>query len=117
MKDPSGSFVTETTSPLYLHPSDGNTSISVEKLTGTTNYRSWRRSLKNGLASKRKLGFVNGTLKRDPSNSVKQEAWDTCNSMTISWILTMLLNPLKSLLCFSIVLVQYGINKKNDFPW
>ena len=75
----------DTSSPLYLHPSDGSNSISVEKLLGASNYRSWRRSFEIGLVSKRKLGFVTGTEHKDTHNRTKQEAWDTCNSMVISW--------------------------------
>lgn len=110
MTDSLGFATIETSSPLYLHPSGGSTSISVEKLTGTSNYRSWRRSLEIGLASKRKLSFVNGTLKRDPANPVKQEAWDTCNSMIISWILNNVVESTKNPSCFLIVRMQYGIN-------
>lgn len=43
--------------------------------------------MKIGLAAKRKLGFVTGVTKRDATDTVKAEAWDTCNSMIISWIL------------------------------
>ncbi|XP_056687654.1 uncharacterized protein [Spinacia oleracea] len=71
----------ETTSPLYLHPSDGSNSINIEKLQGSSNYRSWRRSLEISLGAKRKLGFVTGAVKRDSSDAVKQDHWDTCNNM------------------------------------
>ncbi|XP_056689150.1 uncharacterized protein [Spinacia oleracea] len=71
----------ETTSSLYLHPSNGSTSVVVEKLQGASNYRSWKRSFEITLAAKRKLGFLTGIVKREPSNAVKQEHWDTCNSM------------------------------------
>ncbi|KAL2933560.1 Retrovirus-related Pol polyprotein from transposon RE2 [Bienertia sinuspersici] len=76
----------EPTSPLYLHPSDGNGSVVVEKLQGASNYRPWRRSFEIILASKRKLGFVTGAVKRDERDKVKQEAWETYNNMIISWI-------------------------------
>ncbi|KAL2942946.1 Antiviral helicase SKI2 [Bienertia sinuspersici] len=39
------------------------------------------------LASKRNLGFVTGMIVKDKSDPVKQEAWETCNNMVISWIL------------------------------
>lgn len=84
MAESSSTTIIERSSPLYLHPSDGSASITIEKLLGASNYRSWRRSLEIGLTSKRKLGFVNGDIKRDADNVVKQEAWDTCNSMIIS---------------------------------
>ncbi|KAL2928082.1 AMP deaminase 2 [Bienertia sinuspersici] len=39
------------------------------------------------LAYKRKLGFATGAIVKDRSDPVKQEAWETCNNMVISWIL------------------------------
>lgn len=77
----------DPTSPLYLHPSEGTTSIHVERLEGACNFRSWKRSLEISLASKRKLGFVTGEVKKDNTDAVKREAWETCNNMVISWIL------------------------------
>ncbi|KAL2902613.1 Retrovirus-related Pol polyprotein from transposon TNT 1-94 [Bienertia sinuspersici] len=77
----------EPTNPLYLHPSEGTNSITVERLQGPINYRSRKRSMEISLASKRKIGLVTGVIKRDASDKVKQEAWDTCNNMVISWIL------------------------------
>ena len=90
----------EFTSPLYLHPSDGSSSINIEKLQGASNYRSWKRSLEISLASKRKIGFVTGVVKRDDSDTVKQEAWDTCNNMVISWILFNVSEPIKKSIMF-----------------
>ncbi|GKE13732.1 serine carboxypeptidase S28 family protein, partial [Tanacetum coccineum] len=73
--------------PLYLHPSEGPGSLVVhEKLIGAQNYRSWKRSMEIGLSTKRKLGFVRGTVVRmvDP---IQAELWDTCNNVVISWII------------------------------
>ncbi|GJX52971.1 retrovirus-related pol polyprotein from transposon TNT 1-94 [Tanacetum coccineum] len=40
--------------PLYLHPSDGPSSLTFqEKLTGDQNYRAWKRALEIGLSTKR----------------------------------------------------------------
>ncbi|KAL2904788.1 Serine--tRNA ligase [Bienertia sinuspersici] len=96
----SSNSVIEPTSPLYLHPSDGTNSIVVEKLTGTSNYRPWRRSLEIALASKRKLGFMTGGVKRGVSDKLKQESWDTCNSMVISWILNSVSDDIKKSVMF-----------------
>ena len=72
----------------------------VDKLTRAENYRAWRRSFKIGLASKRKLGFVTSTTTRDPIDSIKQEAWDTCNNMVISWILNNVSESIKKSIMF-----------------
>ena len=72
--------------PLYLHPSEGPNSISVEKLQGANDYRAWRRSMEISLAAKRKLGFVTGIIKRESEDTQKADQWDTCNNMVIAWL-------------------------------
>ncbi|XP_021723121.1 uncharacterized protein LOC110690566 [Chenopodium quinoa] len=87
-------------SPLYLHPSDGQAFVGIEKLQGSSNFRSWKRSMEIALAGKRKLGFVTGTLKKDHGDEVKSEAWETCNSMIISWILGSVSDSIKQSIMF-----------------
>ncbi|KAL2921517.1 Retrovirus-related Pol polyprotein from transposon RE2 [Bienertia sinuspersici] len=90
----------ESTNSLYIHPSDGINSVVVEKLQGNSNYLQWKRSLEIALASKRKLGFITGGMARDSSDKVKQEAWDTCNNMVISWIHNNVLDSIKKSILF-----------------
>ncbi|PWA79592.1 hypothetical protein CTI12_AA205500 [Artemisia annua] len=74
--------------PLYLHPSDGPSSLTVqEKLTGANNYRAWRRAIEIGLSTKRKLGFIKGTVMRSTTDPNLAELWDTCNNMVICWLM------------------------------
>ncbi|PWA58901.1 hypothetical protein CTI12_AA399190 [Artemisia annua] len=74
--------------PLYLHPSDGPGSLTIqEKLVGSQNYRAWHRAIEIGLSIKRKLGFVKGTVSRSLTDENMAELWDTCNNMVICWIL------------------------------
>ena len=72
--------------PLFLHPSDGPLSISVPKLEGSTNYRTWKRSFEIQLSSKRKQGFVDGSVQRSTDDELNAVQWDTCNNLVISWI-------------------------------
>ncbi|KAL2896073.1 Replicase polyprotein 1ab [Bienertia sinuspersici] len=76
------------TSPLYLHPSDDSKLIVFEVLIGSSNYRSWRRSMEVALASKRKL--------------------------VISWIMGNVSPPLPSKYCSLTQLGIYGCNLKGD---
>uniref|UniRef100_A0A803MDR9 Retrotransposon Copia-like N-terminal domain-containing protein n=1 Tax=Chenopodium quinoa TaxID=63459 RepID=A0A803MDR9_CHEQI len=86
--------------PLYLHPSDGHNSVSVDKLTGAANYREWRRSMEIVLASKRKLGFVTGLVKKDAEDEVKADQWDTCNNMVIAWLMSCMSDSIKRSVLF-----------------
>ncbi|XP_074373576.1 uncharacterized protein LOC141713912 [Apium graveolens] len=90
----------DVSSLLYFHPSDGNNFMTIDKLQGSSNYRSWKRSMEIALSSKRKLGFVEGTLLRDTTDEVKKDAWDTCNNMIISWILGSVSDSIKKSIMF-----------------
>ncbi|KAL2944142.1 putative transposase y4uI [Bienertia sinuspersici] len=93
-------------SPLCLHPSDGpHTGTIAEKLAGPSNYRAWRRGMEIVLASKRKLGFVTGLVKRDPEDAKKQHQWDTGNSMVIAWMKGSMTNHVKE------SVMKYKLNK------
>ncbi|XP_074344585.1 uncharacterized protein LOC141683731 [Apium graveolens] len=67
--------------PLFLHPSDNPLSISVTKLQGAGDYRTWKRSMEIQLSSKRKLGFVTGLEVGSVTDATEALQWDTCNSM------------------------------------
>ena len=76
--------MTDLQNSLLLYPSKGPGLLAIqEKLIGTWNYRSWRREVEIGLATKRKLGFFKELLRDDP---VKADMLDTYNSMVIVWL-------------------------------
>lgn len=70
--------------PLFLHPSDGPLSISVAKLQGAGDFRSWKRSFELQISAKRKLGFLTGTVIKNTDDEIQATQWDTCNDMVIS---------------------------------
>lgn len=72
--------------PLFLHPSDGPLSVSVAKLQGPGDFRSWKRLFEIQLSAKRKLGFLNGTVTRNNTDDTQATQWDVCNDLVISWL-------------------------------
>lgn len=88
----------EMQNSLFLH--HGLVSMLVtEKLHGAINYRSWKRALEINISTKRKLGFLTGTIVRSDDDPVKVEQWDACNNLVISWIMNFVVDSMaKSIL-------------------
>lgn len=91
---------TDLQNPLFLHPSNGPTSINVTKLQGAGDYRAWKRSFEIQLSAKRKIGFVDGSVTRSTTDAVEATQWDTCNNMVISRIHFNISDNIKSSILF-----------------
>lgn len=82
-------------SPFYLHPSDGpGNLITTVQLRGE-NYEDWSKHVRNALRTKRKLGFIDGTLEK-PSTVTEIEQWEVVNSMLVAWIMNTIEPTLKT---------------------
>ncbi|GAU10619.1 hypothetical protein TSUD_418290 [Trifolium subterraneum] len=98
-------------SPFYVHPGDGPSSVAVTPLLTGSNYHSWSRSMKRALGAKMKLDFIDGTLPVpvdafDPSFC----AWNRCNQLVSSWIL----NSVSESIAQSVVFLENAIDIWND---
>ena len=99
----SGVTLESKMSPYYLAPSDNpGTSITSVILNGE-NYSEWALELENALCAKRKIGFVNGSLKIPDEKEKPNEAemWRTANSMIVGWIRASISPVIRSTVPFS----------------
>ncbi|GJZ99712.1 putative RNA-directed DNA polymerase [Tanacetum coccineum] len=77
--------------PLYLHPNDtGGSPIVTVKLTGTKNYKVWSIAMTFALRNHNKIGFIDGTCKKNDSDSALANQRDMCNFVVFTWILNSL---------------------------
>lgn len=83
----SASSTLDCNHPYYLHPSDNPGMQVTTVVLNDTNYNQWHRSMEIALASKLKLGFVDGSYTQPPTNSPLLIYWLRCNNIIISWIL------------------------------
>ncbi|CAH9073910.1 unnamed protein product [Cuscuta europaea] len=80
--------INDPTSPYYLSNSDyPGQNICGIVLKGESNYREWATSMKNAFCAKRKLAFLDGTLKRPENDEKDLEDWLTVHSMVVGWIM------------------------------
>ncbi|XP_075077247.1 uncharacterized protein LOC142163987 [Nicotiana tabacum] len=71
--------------PLYLHPSDGPSSLALGiQLIGMENYTLWRQAMKFSLLTRNKLGFVDGSITRDTNGTRFNHLWNRCNAIVKS---------------------------------
>ncbi|XP_015161373.1 uncharacterized protein [Solanum tuberosum] len=65
----------DSSSPLYIHPSDNPGAMLVPNTFDGTGYRSWRRGVLRSLSVKNKLGFINGKCEK-PTTELWRELKD-----------------------------------------
>ena len=90
-------------SPYYLAPSDNpGTAITPVILNGEK-YAEWASEFENALRAKRKIGFLNGSLKiqDEKEKPVEAEMWRKANSMIVGWIKASILPVIRSTMSFS----------------
>ncbi|XP_070050328.1 uncharacterized protein [Nicotiana tomentosiformis] len=84
----------DSTSPLYMHPSESDRSMLVPVAFDGTCYRFWRRGVLGALSLKNKVGFIIGKCKKSDPNYATLDQWERCDDMVTSWILNSLSNDL-----------------------
>lgn len=73
------------TSPYALSRTDDADNVITRVVFNGRNYDEWVRKVKTGLRAKKKLGFIDGTVKAPEEGSEEEEDWMTINAMVTSW--------------------------------
>ncbi|XP_027368511.1 uncharacterized protein LOC113874490 [Abrus precatorius] len=71
-------------SPFFIHPSEGPSSISITPILDGTNYQSWSRAIKMALISKNKIAFLLGTIPVPEVEEPLYSAWERCDLLILA---------------------------------
>ncbi|XP_075074599.1 uncharacterized protein LOC142162175 [Nicotiana tabacum] len=80
----------DSSSPLYMHPSESARSVLVHVAFDGTGYKSWRRDILRALSVKNKVGFITGKCQKPTIRHATFHQWERCDYMVTSWILNSL---------------------------
>ena len=74
--------------PYYLHNADHAGLVLVsDRLSSSSDFPSWRRSILMALNVRNKLGFINGTIPKPPIDHRDYGAWSRCNDIVSTWLI------------------------------
>lgn len=102
-------------SPYTLSSNDNPGALITSVLLTGDNYNEWSTEMLNALQAKRKMGFINGTIKKPPPESAKYKNWMTVNSMIIGWIRVSIEPKVRSTVTFIADTSQLWIDLKQRF--
>ncbi|GAU45704.1 hypothetical protein TSUD_86800 [Trifolium subterraneum] len=106
----------DPSSPYFVHPSDGPSSVTVKPLLTGSNYHAWARSMRRSLGGKMKYEFVDGTIPvvTDPFDPTYR-AWNRCNMLILSWILNSVSESIGNSIVFMENAVDVWMDLKERF--
>jgi hypothetical protein len=90
----------DTESPFYVHPSEGPHSVVISPKFNGSNYLAWSRSMQRALGAKNKLSFINGSLPVPDDDDFNKNAWERCNHLVQSWLISSLSDPIAQTVIF-----------------
>ena len=87
-------------SPFYLHPSDHPGMNICPVILKGDNYQEWQKGMRNALWAKRKLGVLDGTVRKPDDNAKEIEDSWSVNSMLVAWIFQSIEPSLRSTITY-----------------
>lgn len=100
----------DASSPYYVHPGDGPSSVVVTPVLSGSNYLAWARSMRRALGSKNKFESVDGSIPIPDPFDPSYRAWSHCNMLIHSW----LMNSVAESIGQSIVYLENAVDVWND---
>ena len=74
--------------PLFLHSIDNScVLLSSIQLTGADNFSVWSRAMKIAIIGRNKLGFIDGSCRKEFYGPNLTNLWERCNAIVLSWIM------------------------------
>lgn len=87
-------------SPYSIFSSDNPGALITSVQLKGENYNEWATEMINALQAKRKMGFVDGSLKKPPEGHADLESWLSVNSMIVGWLRTSIEPHMRSTVTF-----------------
>lgn len=85
---PLGPTVSRLKRALFVSPNENTfSSLVSERLIGSWNYISWKKSIEMVLDLRHKAGFVKGRIPK-PTDETQLEEWKRCIRVILSWLLS-----------------------------
>jgi len=101
--------INDPQSPYFLCASASPSNIICPVTFTGDSYGNWSRLVLNGLRSKNKLMFVDGTLIKLDISTAEGHAWERCNSMVIAWQYNVIDKSLHGFVAYARLLKSYGL--------
>lgn len=76
----------KTIFPFDLSPSDNPGAVISQPLLNSSNYDEWALNFRMALNSRKKFGFLDGSIPKPAPNSPTLEDWTANNHLLVGWI-------------------------------
>nr|XP_009794172.1 PREDICTED: uncharacterized protein LOC104240962 [Nicotiana sylvestris] len=73
----------DSTTPLYMHPSESDGTMLVPMVFDGIGYRSWKKGVLRALLVKNKVGFITGKCKKPNADEATYDQWARCDDMEL----------------------------------
>ena len=88
--------------PLFLNNIDnsGVMLVSIQQ-SGSENFLVWSRAMRIAILGRNKLGFIDGSCKKEAYGENMKNLWERCNAIVLSWIMNCVSKELLSGIVYS----------------